>query len=207
MSASTLTIHIDGAARGNPGPAAFAYVIADEAGAPLAEHKECLGRATNNVAEYTALVRALERARQLGARRLRVFSDSELLVKQMNGVYRVKNPELQVLNSEAAQLRRGFESATIAHVPRAKNSEADRLCNEALDGESRPASPAPRSKRATSTVSADRARTIAEEAVACLQTAADAWARGNPDQPPAEDVWEQLWSILEEHGVVRGGTG
>src|SRR5439155_4913569 len=84
--AARLLIHIDGAARGNPGPAAFAYVIARE-GHPVVEHAECMGETTNNVAEYTALVRALERAGELGGQHVLVKSDSELLVKQMNGVY------------------------------------------------------------------------------------------------------------------------
>jgi ribonuclease HI len=92
-AARDLQINIDGAARGNPGPAAFAYVITRE-GAPPVEAAGCIGIATNNVAEYTALVRALERARDLGGKRLLIRSDSELLVKQMNGVYKVKNDSL-----------------------------------------------------------------------------------------------------------------
>src|SRR5947209_11368241 len=93
---AVLTINIDGGARGNPGPAAFAYVITQD-GHLLTEEAGCLGTATNNLAEYTALVRALERAAELGGEHLLIRSDSELLVKQMNGQYRVKNPQLKVL--------------------------------------------------------------------------------------------------------------
>jgi ribonuclease HI len=128
-----LNIHVDGAARGNPGPAAFAYVISQD-GQVLREEAGCLGTATNNLAEYTALVRALERAAELGGERLLIRSDSELLVKQMNGLYRVKHPQLKVLYDQACRLRDRFSSVEIIHVPRAQNSHADRLCNEALDG-------------------------------------------------------------------------
>src|SRR5207245_2905255 len=98
-----VNIHIDGAARGNPGPAAFALVMEGPGLAPV-EENGCLGKATNNVAEYTALVRALERAAAIHARRVVIYSDSELLVKQMNGEYRVRHPDLQSLFSEAKQL-------------------------------------------------------------------------------------------------------
>src|SRR5438128_195479 len=128
-----LTINIDGAARGNPGPAACAYVMTRE-GHLLSEAAHCLGTATNNFAEYTALVRALEQAAELGAEHLLIRSDSELLVKQMNGVYRVKDARLKVLYNQANRLREQFADVSIVHVPRAENSDADRLCNEALDG-------------------------------------------------------------------------
>src|SRR6266849_9908041 len=100
-------VHIDGAARGNPGPAAFAFVIrhGDD---PIVKENGCLGSTTNNLAEYTALVRALEHAARLGARRLLVHSDSELLVKQMNGEYRVKNDSLRELFDKAKELGRHF---------------------------------------------------------------------------------------------------
>jgi ribonuclease HI len=190
----TLTIHIDGAARGNPGPAAFAYVI-ERDGAPAIEESQCLGAATNNVAEYTALVRALERAGTLGARRLVILSDSELLVKQMTGQYRVKNADLRVLYDQAQKLTDRFDSLLIRHVPREENSRADRLCNEALDGGRRVkpvASPGP-----------TRSDAAEEEALECLRAAAAAWSRGNARDPDPKLVWEQLWSVLEDHGVVR----
>jgi ribonuclease HI len=139
-------IHIDGAARGNPGPAAYAYVIERDDGEPI-EEAERLGETTNNFAEYTALVRVLERARDLGGRRLSIKSDSELLVKQMNGQYKVKHPELKILYGQAIELRRGFESVTIQHVRREHNKRADELCNLVLDGLlSPPASPEGKAK-------------------------------------------------------------
>ena len=130
-----LTIHTDGASRGNPGEAAFAYVISRD-GQPPIEEADCLGEMTNNQAEYTALVRALEHALELGARhRVIVHSDSELMVKQMNGEYRVKNEELRDLYEQACALRRRFDGpVTIRHVRREQNKRADQLCNEALDG-------------------------------------------------------------------------
>ena len=196
------TIHIDGAARGNPGPAAYAYVISQDGAAPI-EAKSCLGMTTNNVAEYTALVRALERARQLQARRLEIFSDSELLVKQMNGEYRVKNPDLRVLFDQAKALCATFERVTLQHVPRARNSRADKLCNEALDGAGRTAGP-PKGpvQRAVPNGAGTREEAVREEAVTFLRAAAECWARGKAGDPPPEAVWEQLWSILEENGML-----
>ena len=132
-AADVLTIHTDGAARGNPGPAAFAYVIARD-GAPPIEENGCLGRMTNNQAEYTALVRALEHALRVGAEhRVLVKSDSELMVKQMRGEYRVKNEALRGLFLEASRLVRQLGSVEFRHVKRAHNELADRLVNEALD--------------------------------------------------------------------------
>src|ERR1700730_5607079 len=129
-----LPIHTDGAARGNPGPAAFAYVIARD-GAPPIEECGCLGRMTNNQAEYTALVRGLEHAARLGtAQQVQVFSDSELMVKQMRGEYRVKNEELRDLYEQARELAGLFPPVLFQHVRREQNSRADALCNEALDG-------------------------------------------------------------------------
>jgi ribonuclease HI len=194
------TIHTDGAARGNPGPAAFAYVITRD-GAIVAEESACLGRTTNNVAEYTALVQALTRAAKIGARQLRIHSDSELMVKQMNGQYQVKNEDLRVLFAEAKRLCKQFDEVAIVHVRRGENSHADRLCNEALDGARRTPAPSPAEKRRPTT--AEREDAIRAEAVACLRAAATAWAGGQPGPPSPEQVWDQLWSILEEQGIVR----
>jgi ribonuclease HI len=198
-----LEINIDGAARGNPGSAAFAYIIR-RGNHPAIEHAECMGETTNNVAEYTALVRALERAAELKGQRLLVRSDSELLVKQMSGQYRVKNPQLRELYDQARQLRQQFQSVSIQHVPRSENSDADRLCNRALDGlpgtgnEPLLRSPAP--KRASKKTLLQEA--VREEAVQCLRQAASAWSQTGSASPSAEQVWEQLWSILEENGLV-----
>src|SRR5262245_38061346 len=122
------TVYTDGAARGNPGPAAFAYVISLDDGR-LVKDAGLIGHATNNVAEYSALVRALEQAAQLGVSDLAVKSDSELLVKQMKGLYRVSSPALAKLHAEARHLLERFQSVRFQHVPREENSQADRLCN------------------------------------------------------------------------------
>ena len=125
----------DGGARGNPGPAAFGYVLESDDGHVLAAHGEAIGHATNNVAEYRGLVAGLAKAAELGVNELDVVSDSELLVKQMRGEYRVKNPALRVLWEEANELERRFAKVRYTAVRRAHNDLADRLVNEALDAE------------------------------------------------------------------------
>lgn len=135
---------IDGGARGNPGPAAYGFLLRDAGGATLVATGKTVGHATNNVAEYFGLIAALDAARERGVASLRVESDSELLVRQMEGRYRVKSPDLRPLHERAVILSRSFEHFEIAHVPREKNREADRLVNEALDGgniENRPGRP------------------------------------------------------------------
>ena len=126
-------LYTDGGARGNPGPAAAAYVLEAEDGTVLAAHGEAIGVATNNVAEYRALVAGLERARDLGVDEVEVVSDSELLVKQMRGEYRVKNAALRELSLEAARLARELGRVSYTAVRREHNELADRLVNEALD--------------------------------------------------------------------------
>ena len=123
----------DGGARGNPGPAAFAYVLETDDGTVLAAHGETIGVATNNVAEYRALVAGLEKAAQVGVDELEVVSDSELLVKQMRGEYRVKNAALRELSDEAGRLARKMGRVTYTAVRREHNELADRMVNEALD--------------------------------------------------------------------------
>jgi ribonuclease HI len=123
----------DGGARGNPGPAAYGFVLEDEAGGVIAAHGEAIGVATNNVAEYSALVAGLEEAAAQGVTELEVVSDSELMVKQMRGEYRVKNEALQGLQQAAARLARGVGSVTYTAVRREHNELADRLVNDALD--------------------------------------------------------------------------
>ena len=129
------TLWTDGGARGNPGPAAFAYVLEAEDGTVLDAHGEAIGRATNNVAEYSALVAGLRRASDLGVAALEVRSDSELMVKQMRGEYRVKNKELQELFLDASRVARRIGDVTYTHVRREHNELADRLVNEALDAD------------------------------------------------------------------------
>jgi len=197
-----LTIHTDGAARGNPGPAAFAYVIARD-GAPPIEECGCLGPMTNNQAEYTALVRALEHAARLGTgHSVHILSDSELMVKQMRGEYRVKNEELRDLYEQARELANRFPSVRFQHVPRAQNSRADALCNQALDGE-RGAKPKAGPKPAKKDTVPVAGAAVREEAIACLRAAAEAWAQGGIAAVPPSLVWDQLWSILEENGTLR----
>lgn len=123
----------DGGARGNPGPAAYAYVLEAQDGTVLAAHGETIGVATNNVAEYRALIAGLEKALELQLSDIDVVSDSELLVKQMTGEYRVKNQALQELSLEAARLARRLGDVTYTAVRREHNELADRLVNEALD--------------------------------------------------------------------------
>jgi probable phosphoglycerate mutase len=123
----------DGGARGNPGPAAYGYVIENEDGDVLAAHGEAIGRATNNVAEYSGLVAGLEKAAELGVRDVEVVSDSELLVKQMRGEYRVKNEALKELWEQAGDLERRFARVRYTAVKREHNELADELVNKALD--------------------------------------------------------------------------
>jgi ribonuclease H / adenosylcobalamin/alpha-ribazole phosphatase len=124
----------DGGARGNPGPAAYGYVLETDDGTVLAAHGEAIGTATNNVAEYRALVAGLEKALELSVDEVEVVSDSELLVKQMRGEYKVKNEALRELSLEAARLARQLRSVSYTAVRREHNELADRLVNEALDG-------------------------------------------------------------------------
>ena len=123
----------DGGARGNPGPAAYGYVLEAEDGTILAAHGERIGVATNNVAEYRALIAGLEKAVELQVGELEVISDSELLVKQMTGEYRVKNETLRELSLEAGRLARQLRHVSYRAVRREHNELADRLVNEALD--------------------------------------------------------------------------
>jgi ribonuclease HI len=126
-------LYTDGGARGNPGPAAAAYVLETDDGHVLAAHGEAIGVATNNVAEYRALLDGLAKAVEVGVDELEVISDSELLVKQMNGEYRVKNAALVELSLEAARLARELGRVRYRAVRRVENELADRLVNEALD--------------------------------------------------------------------------
>ncbi len=127
--------YVDGASSGNPGPAAYAYVI--RAGGRVYRAAGRLGVATNNVAEYQALIRCLRRALQIGCRGIVIYSDSELLVRQMNGEYAVRSPHLIPLHEEARRLASGFASFRISHVPREANSEADRLVKRLLSAKRR----------------------------------------------------------------------
>jgi ribonuclease HI len=125
--------HVDGGARGNPGPAAAGCVITSPDGEVLGEYSQLLGAQTNNVAEYRALLLALAKARELGASEIEVIGDSELIAKQVKGIYKVKHPAMKPLYLEAMEALRGFERWSIRTVPRAQNADADALVNAALD--------------------------------------------------------------------------
>jgi ribonuclease HI len=133
MKDETITLQFDGGSRGNPGPAGIGVVLRAADGTVVNQLGRFIGRATNNVAEYKALITALEKAQEIGARRVKVLGDSELVVKQMRGEYRVKNPDLRVLYDEAQDLFRSFDAASIDHNYREDNSLADKLANLAMD--------------------------------------------------------------------------
>jgi ribonuclease HI len=199
-----VVVHVDGGARGNPGPAAAAAVLSDPGGRVLDRTAVTLGRATNNVAEYRALLLGLERAAALGATEVDVINDSELVAKQVNGEYKVKNADLKPLHAAAHAALEGFERWSIRSVPRAENAEADALVNSALDGEDsappdEPAAPgvSPAPSAALPDV-LDRADELWLGQIAAELTAArDALAGGRPgDAAPA--LWRAAgaWRVL-----------
>ena len=128
-----VVVHVDGGARGNPGPAAIGVVVSTPAGEVLDELGERIGAATNHVAEYRALLRGVERARALGATEVEIVNDSELVAKQLTGAYKVKHPAMKPLHAQAVAALGGFDRWRIRSVPRADNARADELVNEALD--------------------------------------------------------------------------
>jgi ribonuclease HI len=129
----TLVLNFDGGSRGNPGPAGIGVVVAAADGTPLVTLGRFIGRATNNVAEYRALITAMQEARKLGAKKILIRGDSELIIKQMRGEYRVKNPDMKVLYDQAQALIGEFDQAKIEHNLRHKNALADELANLAMD--------------------------------------------------------------------------
>jgi ribonuclease HI len=128
-----VVVHVDGGARGNPGPAAAAAVVSTPDGEVLDEAAERLGVATNNVAEYRGLLLGLMRAKELGATEVEVVNDSELVAKQVNGQYKVKHPDMKPLHAAATAVLGEFASWRVRSVPRAQNAHADALVNQALD--------------------------------------------------------------------------
>jgi ribonuclease HI len=128
-----LVLHVDGGARGNPGPAAIGVVVSGPDGEPIDELSETIGEATNNVAEYRAVLKGLQRARELGATEIEIIGDSELVARQLSGRYKVKHPAMRPLYEQAMAALRGFERWRIRTVPRADNARADALVNAALD--------------------------------------------------------------------------
>ncbi|OQA03701.1 MAG: Phosphoribosylglycinamide formyltransferase [Planctomycetes bacterium ADurb.Bin401] len=133
---NTISIFTDGGSRGNPGPAAGAFVVCDENNNPLFSTAKFIPHATNNIAEYTGLLSALEKAVSLEAKNVKIYSDSELMVRQINGEYKVKNENLRQLYSQCVCLLENFSKWEIKHIPREKNTKADKLVNRAIDGRS-----------------------------------------------------------------------
>lgn len=133
MKNSKVVLHTDGCCRGNPGPAGIGVVIKDPHKKILKELSEYIGEATNNIAEYSALIRGLEAAGELGAEDVKVFMDSELVVKQLSGEYRVKDYKMKELFRQALEVLKDFKSFEIRHIDRSKNKEADSLANRAID--------------------------------------------------------------------------
>jgi ribonuclease HI len=130
-----VVVHVDGGARGNPGPAAIGVVVSSPDGQVLDEVAERIGVATNNVAEYRALLRGVERARALGATEVEIVNDSELVAKQLTGAYKVKHPAMKPLYAEALAALRSFDTWRVHSVPRGRNARADELVNQALDAQ------------------------------------------------------------------------
>ncbi len=135
MKIKKAVVFIDGASRGNPGPASVGVVLLEEDGKLIREFGAKIGVTTNNVAEYSALLTALQEALMLGIPNLEVRTDSELLAKQFSGEYKVKDPNLKVLFFLATHLKKGFKSLNVSHVPREENKKADACANRALDDE------------------------------------------------------------------------
>ena len=200
-------LHTDGGSRGNPGPAAYAYVI-ERPGHPPVEEMVFMGSSTNNIAEYTGMLKALEHSLELGARHVVVHSDSELMVKQMNGDYKVKNAGLLPLYQQASKLARSFETCKFKHVYREQNTHADRLCNEALDNphDSPPRVPEAPTKPKAEPAPAQRSDPYAklhEQAIDYLTDCVQAWRDEEPTAPPAVEMWKHLWALLEKHDAVK----
>jgi ribonuclease HI len=134
VSPAKVTVNVDGGSRGNPGPAAIAAVVRGPDGAVLEEAGEAIGDATNNVAEYRALLLGIARAREHGAEQVKLLGDSELIVRQVQGRYKVKDANLRTYHAEVREALKGLRSWSIDHVRREHNADADRIVNEVLDG-------------------------------------------------------------------------
>jgi ribonuclease HI len=168
-SSSGIVAHIDGAARGNPGPAAYGVVMKTAQGAPVAAFEQFLGETTNNVAEYQGLLAALDYALSHHVRRLNVMTDSELMAQQISGRYKVRSPGLRPLHEKAQAMIARLESFSIRHVPREHNREADRLANKALDNAEAGIAPAARTPRGISPRASNPASAETLHAVAIFQ--------------------------------------
>lgn len=190
-----LIIHIDGGARGNPGPAGAGVVIADENGATLHESAHFLGTQTNNAAEYLALIHALRRAADMPAQQVRIHSDSELLVKQITGEYRVKSPSLERLYEQAQLLLLRFANWSIRHVRREQNKRADELANIAMD-------------RGASAVICDTSRpTNSADADQDAEPAPDACDGAPGSADPSRRIHVKCKRAAKAGGCPNGGAG
>ena len=190
-SSDWITAHCDGGARGNPGPSGFGAVFADASGHKIAELSEFLGHRTNNYAEYSGLLGCLAWALEHGHRRLRVVSDSELMVNQIKGRYKVNSPDLRPLWEEARRRIAQLDGFEITHALRHKNKDADRLANEAMDrGSGRPAAGPP----------ASRAAAVARPAAAATRPSADPAAPAAASAPASRPAAQML------RGFTRGGS-
>jgi ribonuclease HI len=182
------SIHIDGGSRGNPGPASYAVVL-ERAGLEPIEECDTIGKTTNNIAEYTALVRALELAKIHALKTLHIYSDSELLVKQMKGEYKVKNEDLREWFDQAKELVKQFEKVTIIHVRREQNKRADQLCNMALDGD-----PRPRGDSAAVSVPVAKPESVDEIGKRLLGTL----LHSDASPTHVDEVWKQIKALFQK---------
>jgi ribonuclease HI len=182
-----LIAHSDGGARGNPGPAGYGVVIQDQSGRKVAQLSEYLGHQTNNFAEYQGLIAALEYALQHGPKALKLISDSELLVRQIKGIYKVKNPTLQDLHGRAKELIAQLDWFSIGHALREHNTDADRLANEAMD-------------KGMGRVSTDHVARVPSPAIAAGK------GRAGVGDPPKHLSVNPDLSQREFEGVVRNGV-
>ncbi len=198
------TIHIDGGSRGNPGPAAYALVLRRPG---FAEYTECdtIGVKTNNVAEYAGLLRALALAIELKLESVLVISDSELLVRQMLGEYKVKSSDLLGPYRAAKELAARLPRLGFKHVKREFNRDADALCNEALDGRPRP--PAGLSEAPLDVPPEVPGDPMTAAILTKLATAAHQWAANGPADPPVARVWAELAAVLAEYDYPFGRGG
>jgi ribonuclease HI len=196
MASEHLTFFTDGASRGNPGPAAVSYVIQRD-GEPDLTYGDTIGLNTNNFAEYTAMIRALAAAKQLRPKSIRLHSDSELMVKQLRGEYRVKHPDIQTLYQEAQELIDAFPRVEFVHIPRWQNAQADQLCNDALDGRMSATHQAVTNDSELPPTSTPETADILQ----LLSSIRAQWARGTG--PEVEAVWEQLLALLKRHKMLK----
>jgi len=190
----THTAHVDGGARGNPGPAAYGVVIHDPTGKKIVELSQYLGHRTNNYAEYNGLLAALRYAIAHQIHSLKIISDSELMVRQMKGIYKVRHPELRKLFDEAQHLTSQIEHVEIRHALREHNQDADRLANDAMD----------RGKSTTRSESEPRIQSeFAEKLKPRDHANGNATQRTTPDSAPAPRV---PMPLREFEGIVRNGV-